>query len=116
MKRHVTRKQGKDLARKYNCPFVEVSAVSLHFTLDVHELNGVQLTGENIDDVFSLIVEELKYGKKVTIHACLAQLPLTALQKDPFIQEYPYYKKDWKELIQVPPQPPSECFPVLQQH
>lgn len=48
-KRKVATKQGKALARKFNCPFLEVSA----------------LTGENVDMVFSSLVDELRYGKKV---------------------------------------------------
>ncbi len=37
-KKKVTTKQGKDLARKYNCPFVEVSAVRT-VPLSIHSLN-----------------------------------------------------------------------------
>mmetsp|Transcript_29526 Transcript_29526/g.41542 ORF Transcript_29526/g.41542 Transcript_29526/m.41542 type:complete len:901 (+) Transcript_29526:99-2801(+) len=77
-KRKVSRKQGKDLARKYNAPFFETSAV----------------TGDNVDNAFEALVLELRYGKK----------------KDPFIQDNPYYKNSWNDLIQVDP----KKFPFVQ--
>ncbi len=38
----------KDIARKYNCPFFETSAVS----------------GENVPESFYALLKEIKYGKK----------------------------------------------------
>jgi hypothetical protein len=43
------------------------------------------LTGENVENIFEAIIDELRYGKK----------------KDPFVQENPYYKNNWREIIQA---------------